>query len=134
MARVLRMACIATLAITLAAAVSYSATVTVTIIAETRDESFKWQTEMIQRFEAAHPNIKVDVVSTAGSGLGPKMQTMRRCTSTSDSTIRTVVDWGKMGLHDLALRGQERQYRDWYPAALDLYRTETLCTVFPHLR
>ena len=128
MARVLRMACIATLAITLAAAVSYSATVTVTIIAETRDESFKWQTEMIQRFEAAHPNIKVDVVSTAGSGLGPKMQTMLAGGAPLDIGFHDpyfVVDWGKMGLlEDLApFVARERQYRDWYPAALDLYRT-----------
>ncbi|MGI6083023.1 MAG: ABC transporter substrate-binding protein [Limnochordia bacterium] len=129
MAKALRVACMATMAIMLIVTAGHSAApVTVTIIAETRDASFKWQTEMIQKFEAAHPNITVDIVSTAGSGLGPKMQTMLAGGAPLDIGFHDpyfVVDWGKQGLlEDLTpFVTRERQYRDWYPAALDLYRT-----------
>ncbi|MGI6609802.1 MAG: ABC transporter substrate-binding protein [Limnochordia bacterium] len=107
---------------------SAASPVTVTMIAETRESSYKWQTEMKERFEATHPGITVDLVSVAGTGLIPKMQTMLAGGVPLDIGYMDpylVVDWGKEGiLEDLTpfLAKEQRQYRDWYPASLDLYR------------
>lgn len=102
--------------------------VTVTMIAETRQSSYEWQMEMKDRFEATHPGVTVDLVSVAGTGLIPKMQTMLAGGVPLDIGFMDpylVVDWGKEGiLEDLTpyLAKERKQYQDWYPASLDLYR------------
>lgn len=108
--------------------VNAASPVTVTMIAETRDVSSKWQAAMVERFEATHPGITVDLVSVAGTGLVPKMQTMLAGGAPLDIGYMDpylVVEWGMEGiLDDLTpfLAKEQRQYRDWYPVAFDLYR------------
>jgi multiple sugar transport system substrate-binding protein len=98
--------------------------VTVTIMAESRAASFEWQTEMVERFEAVHPNIKVELVPGSRS----KMQTMLAGGVPLDMghlDPNWVIDWAKTGiLEDLTpyLEKEKRHYQDWYPVLLDLYR------------
>ena len=55
---------------------SSAAPVKVTMIAETRETHLQWQEEMKAKFEAEHPNVTIELVSTAGTGLTQKMQAM----------------------------------------------------------
>ncbi|MGI6609801.1 MAG: ABC transporter substrate-binding protein [Limnochordia bacterium] len=116
------------LALLVAGLASAASPVTVTVIAETREQSIKWQTEMKEKFEAAHPGVTIDLVSVAGTGLVPKMQAMLAGGVPLDIGFMDpylVVDWGLQGiLEDLTpfVAKEQRQFREWYPAALDLYR------------
>ncbi|NLN19212.1 MAG: sugar ABC transporter substrate-binding protein [Firmicutes bacterium] len=118
------------LSLLLAAVVSASTPVTVTVISERREQSYQWQLEMKERCEAQNPGITVDLVSVAGSSLVPKMQTMLAGGVPLDIGYMDpylVLDWGMQGLlEDLTpfVAKEQRQYRDWFPVGLDLFRVD----------
>lgn len=101
--------------------------ITLTMIAESRDTHLAWQQEMIARFEAENPHIKVELVSTAGTGLVDKMQTMLIGGSPLDIGYMDpwlIVEWAKEGvLEDLRpyIDRETEQFADWAPPFFDLY-------------
>lgn len=119
--------CLVILALTtgMKGAADASGPVTVTVKAETREQSSQWQIEMKKLFEAANPGIVIDLVAAPGA---VKMQAMLAGGLPLDIGSMDpylVVDWGLQGLlEDLApfVAREQRQYRDWYPASMDLYR------------
>jgi multiple sugar transport system substrate-binding protein len=116
------------LAVALLTAVSGAASVKITMIAESRDTHLQWQEEMKAKFEASHPNATIELVSTAGSGLVPKMRAMLAAGLPLDIGYMDpwlVVQWGSDGtLENLSpyIGTARAQFADWYPSALDLYR------------
>ena len=102
--------------------------ITIAMIAETRDTHLAWQQEMIQAFEAKHPHIKIELISTAGSGLIDKMQAMFISGAQLDIGYHDpylVVEWAKEGvLEDLRpyIERDKGQFADWAEPFFDLYR------------
>lgn len=104
--------------------------VTLTMIAESRDSHLRWQQEMIEAFQAQHPHVEVELVSTAGSGLVDKMRTMLAGGAPLDIGYMDpwlVVEWGKEGILENLQPYIEREslhFAAWPPAFFDLYRVD----------
>lgn len=112
-------------------AVTFANQVTITMIAESRTTHFEWQQEMVEAFEAAHPNIRIELVSIAGSGnVLSKMQSMLVGGVAPDIGYMDpwlVVQWGKAGiLEDLSpyLMKHAAHFADWNPTVFDFYRVQ----------
>jgi multiple sugar transport system substrate-binding protein len=107
---------------------SSAAPVKVTMIAETRETHLQWQEEMKARFEAEHPNVTIELVSTAGTGLTQKMQAMLAAGLPLEIGYMDpwlIIQWAKEGVVENLTPYMQRsrsQFADWYPSAFDLYR------------
>jgi len=103
--------------------------VTVTMIAETRDTHLAWQREIVEAFQKLHPDIRVELVDTAGVGLVPKMQAMLAGGVPLDIGYMDpwlVVEWGKSGiLVDLApyIEREREHFADWPDPVFAFYQT-----------
>lgn len=112
-----------------AGAVRAADPVTVTVIAEFRETHLAWQREMVEAFHREHPDIRIELVDTAGTGLVPKMQTMLAGGVPLDIGYMDpwlVVQWGKEGLLeplDSFIERDQDQFADWPDQAFEFYRT-----------